>query len=113
MIYKRDYNDLMKNVDRMMSRLNAEKDSNGAYHFDTACGKMRVKVDDFKPKKDYLWVFTQVENPEKVPECYRNCSYFNNFSGKHNMYSRDIHFLYHWLWEYVVSCLPEGKRIDY
>lgn len=113
MIYKREYNDLMKNVDRMMSRLNAEKDSNGAYHFDTACGKMRVKVDDFKPKKDYLWVFTQVENPEKVPECYRNCRDFNRFSGKHNMYSRDIHFLYHWLWEYVVNCLPDGKRIDY
>lgn len=113
MIYKKDYNDFAKNVQRLMSRVNAEKDSYGAYWFDTACGRMRVFIEQFKPKRDVIWIYTKVEKPEMVPECYRNCRDFNKFSGKHNMCGRDIHFLYHWLWEYIVNCLPDGKRVDY
>lgn len=50
MVYKRDYNCLVKRVDKLMRQLGAEQDRYGAYHFDTACGKIRVKVDEFRPK---------------------------------------------------------------
>lgn len=109
MVYKNDYNALVKRVDNLMRQLGAEQDNYGTYYFDTDCGKMRVKVDDFKPKKNYLWIFTKVENPEKVSPCYRDRNDFNKFSGKHNMFSDDLNYMYHWLQDYIKSCISSAN----
>lgn len=120
MIYKKDYNDFMKSVERLMGRVNAEKDNYGAYWFDTACGRMRVKVDDFKPQRECIWVYTCVENPDLAKQKFNHTEIFeymtqdlNTFNGKYNAFHEDTNILYHWLYEYVTACLPDGKKVDY
>ncbi len=120
MIYKRDYDDFMKKVNRMMRQLNAVKDNYGAYLLDTDCGKMRIKVDDFKPKMKMLWVCTKVENPGLALQRFNRPEVFDymtqrldTFNGKYNAFNTDLSILYHWLYEYITSCLSDEKRIDY
>ena len=76
MVYKRDYNCLVKRVDKLMRQLGAEQDRYGAYHFDTDCGKMRVKVDEFRPKCERIWVYTCVENPELAKQQFHRTEIF-------------------------------------
>lgn len=120
MVYKKDYNTLVKRVNNLMRQLGAEQDNYGAYYFDTDCGKMRVKIDDFKPKHEVVWVYTKVENPELAKQRFNGLSVFeymtqnlNTFNGKYNAFSENVDVLYHWLYEYVLACLPDGKRIEY
>ncbi len=120
MIYKKDYNILVKLVDKLMHQLGAKRDNYGAYHFDTNCGKMRVSVDDFRPKRDCIWVYTCVENPELAKQRVNHTGIFeymtqdlNTFNGKYNAFHHNVETLYRWLYEYVSACLPEGKKIEY
>lgn len=120
MTYKKDYNTLVKRVDGLMRQLGAEQDSYGAYHFDTDCGKMRVKIDDFKPKCRNVWVYTKVENPELAKQRFNGLRVFeymtqnlNTFNGKYNAFNENMDVLYHWLYEYVLACLPDGKKVEY
>ncbi len=120
MVYKRDYNCLVKRVDKLMRQLGAEQDRYGAYHFDTDCGKMRVKVDEFRPKCERIWVYTCVENPELAKQQFHRTEIFkymtqdlNTFNGKYNAFHESVDILYHWLYEYVTACLPDGKKVEY
>ena len=120
MVYKRDYNCLVKRVDKLMRQLGAEQDRYGAYHFDTACGKIRVKVDEFRPKCQCIWVYTCVENSELAKQRFHRTEIFkymtqdlNTFNGKYNAFHESVDILYHWLYEYVTACLSDGKKVEY
>lgn len=113
-------NCLVKRVDKLMRQLGAEQDRYGAYHFDTDCGKMRVKVDEFRPKCERIWVYTCVENPELAKQQFHRTEIFkymtqdlNTFNGKYNAFHESVDILYHWLYEYVMACLPDGKKVEY
>ena len=110
-VYKRDYDHFCKSVASLMEQHDAVKDSIGAYHLKTFCGDLRVHVDGFEPKRSVLWVFTRVEKPDKVPECFKDRD-FNKFSGKRNMCASDLHFLYNWLWQYVTSLTAAANFQD-
>ena len=42
MVDKRDYNNLVNRIEKLMLQLEAKQDKDRAYHFDTVCGKMRI-----------------------------------------------------------------------
>ena len=37
----------------------------------------------------------------------------NIFNGKYNAFHESVDTLYHWLYEYIVACLPDGKKVEY
>lgn len=120
MVDKRDYNNLVNRIEKLMLQLEAKQDKDRAYHFDTVCGKMRVRVDDFRPKRKCVWVYTCVENPVLAKQRFNHTGVFeymtqslNTFNGKYNAFHESVDTLYHWLYEYIVACLPYGKKVEY
>ena len=81
------------------------------------CFLMRVKVDEFRPKCERIWVYTCVENPELAKQQFHRTEIFkymtqdlNTFNGKYNAFHESVDILYHWLYEYVMACLPDGMQ---
>lgn len=112
MIYKKDYNELAKNIHNLMQNHNATQDKYGAYWIDTLCGKMRIHLDDFTPKRDYIWIFTKLEHPENAKDSYCDDYGLNKYNGKCNMFSGNIDYIYKWLNDYIADLTSYNRASD-
>lgn len=104
-IYKKDYTAFVSKIKELLEQYDYTSDGY-AFYIETPCGKLRIAIEEFKAKKSVQWLYTRIENPDKVPERIRRRDYFNKFSGKHNNYSNDFEQLFNWLVDYI-DCLME------
>ena len=123
MIYKKDYNQFIKDVREVLTKydksISEEKSSLGmgdyTFIIDTPYGKFRVAIWDFKPKQNYMWLFTRIEHPEFVPDRIKSSRSFNKFSGKCNTFASTCDSLLYWLMSYLndlFSVLEILNQID-
>lgn len=101
MMYKKDYNLFVTNVISKLSEYGTVTQDKYAHYIDTPCGKLRVAIEEFKPKQRTQWLYTKIENPDTVPQIVRNEHGFNKFCGKYNNYGYDFHILFDWFSDYL------------
>lgn len=109
MLYKRDYDRFIRELRELLTRF--DKNVEEAYYYfadgyyvffiNTPYGKLRVSVKGFVPKRKIDCIFTQIENPEIVPDRIKNRQNFNKFSGKNNHWERNYDYLLMWFEEYL------------
>lgn len=104
-VYKNAYQHLHDRIKDFAEKHGATIDKFGGFDFNTTCGNLHVSLQEFRPKRKWVWVFTRVENPEKVLEKYRRDADFNKWNGKYNKADNRLKLMESWLFRYIEECI--------
>lgn len=105
---KKEYMAFASQVSKFLKDRGATQDEYGRYHLDTNYGKLRVSIEEFRPRMRVCWLFTRIDSPESVPCNIASSPDFDRFNGKYNTYGSDSGYLFFWLKSYVNTLLKNS-----
>lgn len=104
-VYKKEYQHFYNRIKDFAEKHGATVDGFGGFDFNTTCGNLHVSLQKFRPKMPWVWIFTRVENPEKVAEKYRRDTDFNKWNGKYNKVAHNLKLMESWILRYIEECI--------
>ena len=110
-ICKKEYDLFIKKIESLFSNYCLEKNDKNVYYINTPYGKLRININKYN--RNFQWICTMIEYPEKLPQIIREKRNIGKISGKYNNLSNDFNYLLAWLYCYIEDLInpKENKEL--